>query len=174
MQKPVLKQYDDLTEQDLASDPVWVCVHGVDEKQPWYGETNELTYRPWGGPPPYERAEPAFARALARTDFTLADGSALVGLITLPVAAEADERAPNRLQPSMFLPDGTPADFYRATQSLAEETVQRFLRGLRKTRSQVFPIRYEVSDRIALPAVHGELAGVYYLRNLRPREFGVL
>ena len=174
MERPTLKQYAGLSEQDLARHPLWVCTHGVDEQEPWYRETNELTYRPWDGRLPFDRLHPPAPDVAARVNFTIADGTSLTGLLTLPLAPAADDYSPNRLQPILLLPDGTPVGLYVGAQRLAEETMGTLLRQLHKDRSQVFPIRYEVSEQIASPPVTGELAGVYCLRSIRPREIAVL
>jgi hypothetical protein len=174
VERPTLKRYAELNGRDLTLHPIWLNVHGIDEAQPWYGETDEVTYRPWDRELPLERLAPSVPDVAARASLTLADGSLLTGFLTLPVAAAADDRSPNRLQPILFLPNGTSVGLYVATYRLAQEAMAKLLGHLHRNRSKVFPIRYEVSEQVASPSVLGELAGIYYLRSLRPREIAVL
>lgn len=44
---PLLKQDWEIRSSDLYEDPVWMCVHGHDENEQWYEDTDEATFRPW-------------------------------------------------------------------------------------------------------------------------------
>lgn len=171
MQRPVLKQINDLTVRDLMRHPVWMCIHGLDENKPWYSETDELTYRPWDGALPYNRSDPDAEIVVARTRFTFADASSYFGLLTPPYTTG---NRVSRMQPALFLTDGTAVSFYKADRGLAEKTLGNLLRRITKERSRVFPVRYEVSDQVVIPPVSGELVGVYYMGPVGSRNIRVL
>ena len=71
--KPLLKRIHDLRPADFDAHPIWMNVHG-EQDQPWYGETDEVTYRPWVGAIPYDCSDPLHS-VLVRADFRLANGA---------------------------------------------------------------------------------------------------
>mgnify|MGYP001270247721 CR=1 FL=1 len=66
--RPELVQFGALTGDHLARHPVWIGVHGVDGDEPWYDETDEETFRPYGSALP---AEPGAGMLLVRAEMTL-------------------------------------------------------------------------------------------------------
>jgi hypothetical protein len=46
---PILKQFAALTIEDFAQCPVWIACHVADYDEPWYDDTDEETFRPYGG-----------------------------------------------------------------------------------------------------------------------------
>ena len=78
-QRPALRQFGDLREDDFHRHPVWIACHSADSDEPWFGETDEETFRPWTGDLP---ASPGEGMLLVRAMFELADGSRRSGFVT--------------------------------------------------------------------------------------------
>lgn len=57
-QKPLLRQFGDLTPADFKAHPVWVNCHVIDYDESWYEETDEETFRPWLKSTPVDPAGP--------------------------------------------------------------------------------------------------------------------
>src|SRR6185503_15391472 len=46
--RPGLKQFGQLTMEDFDLAPVWASCHSFDSNEPWFDDTDEETFRPWG------------------------------------------------------------------------------------------------------------------------------
>ena len=168
VERPVLKRYADLREGDFASHPIWLNVHGNDEAEPWYGETDEVTYRPWDRPLPYDCRDPAAPMVVVRADLRFADGTAAVGCLTPMVTPDGAAAPPSRTQPQVFVPGGGGVvNFYAAVRRLALREQQRLHEWLRRDSAVIFPLRYTVSAGLVTPHLAGELRGFYYREGSR-------
>src|SRR5580765_579876 len=57
MTTPELRQFGTLEAEDFDRHPVWI---GCDYGKPWYGQSDEETFRPWIGKLPVDPAEGIF------------------------------------------------------------------------------------------------------------------
>lgn len=94
MELPLLRDISKLAPADFQVHPIWVCVHGRDQEEPWHKQTDDQTYRPWTGELPYVPRTP-FDAVLVAATFQLADGSTYRGYFN-PVAENWDEPLPPR------------------------------------------------------------------------------
>jgi hypothetical protein len=158
MPRPILKQYRDLLRADFERAPVWVCVHGLDDVEPWYDETDELTYRPWDGALPFPRPDPEGPMTVVWCDFTLADTSRLPGFCVPPVVGSDKSEDLSYTHPQLFLPDGTVTGFwFGAAASVADKA--RVYAALRKRAAEVFPIRYGAAAGVVTPPFELSIPG---------------
>jgi len=148
--RPLLKQYANFRPADFERVPVWLCVHGLDEEEPWYEDTDELTYRPWDGSPPFPRPDPEGPMTVVRCDFTLADGVRLPGFCAPPVVGSDASEQISYTQPQMFLPGGTVTGFWRGLPATPDDK-RRVYAALGKDPSAVFPIRYGSGAAVVTP-----------------------
>ena len=77
MQKPALRRYVDMRKADFVLAPLWVCAYAFDQEQPWHAEVDEVTYRPWDGPPPFAD-EDWHGYVVRRATLALADGGRFI------------------------------------------------------------------------------------------------
>ncbi len=150
--KPLLKQYMRLTPSDFIEHPVWIGVHGRDDDQDWYGDTDEETFRPWDGALP-ARAEEGML--LVQAAFTFADGTIVPGYIT----PQPESEKPNFgiMQPTVFSPAGRHYFWGRP----ADEVKQAFYRAYGKSDGEIFPIRFTATAGLATGHSSGTLEGFY-------------
>lgn len=87
--RPELVQFGDLTPSHFHRHPVWIQCHVPDYDEPWYGDTDEETFRPFLESLP---AGPESGMLLVHAVLTLADGTRLEGFVT--PAFPADVAAP--------------------------------------------------------------------------------
>lgn len=152
--KPLLKQFGDLTPNDFSKQPVWIQCHVVDYDEPWYEETDEETFRPWTGPLP---VGPEEGMLLVRANFTLADGRQLSGFIT-----PQDKSEPlnlGRVQPQMFLPSGKRCDSWDGMIKRSKEYRVAIYDELGHEKNAIFPIRFSAEDRFAEGQTTGLIPG---------------
>jgi hypothetical protein len=144
MNAPVLRQYGDLRAQDFDSHPVWMCVHGVDLNEPWYGGTDELTYRPWTGPLPYPSAERGGPMVVARVTLRLADATLWPGFAIPPFTPDGLPGVHlSYTQPQIFFPDGgPPGSFWYGVRDVSAAERERFYSQLKKSPNEVFPLTF--------------------------------
>jgi hypothetical protein len=76
--RPELKQAWDMSLADLERHSVWTSVHGADESEWWYEETDEATYRPWTGSLP---VTPERRNLLVRATMVLHNGNCYDGVV---------------------------------------------------------------------------------------------
>jgi hypothetical protein len=147
MQKPTLKRIHDFVPSDFDASPVWVCAYVFDHDEPWHGEVDEVTYRPWEGSLPFTD-RPWFVYALGRAQFRLADGDTLDGYSAPPGPPSglvADELS--SMQPVLFLPDNRHCPFWLGRRAAAEE-VRGLYDALGKRAADVFPIECSFDPRL--------------------------
>jgi hypothetical protein len=164
MNRPTLKQYSDINEADLNLHPVWLNVHGIDEHEPWYGETNEITYRPWDRVLPYDRLRSSAPRVLVAAKYVFADGSTASGFLTPPVGPNPKGDSPSYTQPEIFVGSGRTVPLYAPVRRLAVAASERLRDAFGRDSSRLFPIHCTVPDSVVTPAYHTELKGIYYLQ----------
>lgn len=143
--RPQLRQAADLTPADLERYPVWVCVHGRDQEEPWYDETDEATYRPWTGPQP---VSPAQGQFLVRGIATLANGRCYPAML-YPVDPSWTEDPIGLLQSVVFV-EGQPFAFWGGILGIAAGEQQAFYRAVDASAEAVFPMSFA-----ALPGLTG-------------------
>ena len=151
MNRPVLKQFADLTAADFEASPVWVACSSVDYDEPWYDDTDEETFRPRVGPLP---ADPSEGMLLVPAIGTLADGTRLPGFLT--PAFEPDDLG--TMQPQLFVGDRR-YGFWGGRLGVPEAEQTEFLNSLGTTRDQVFPIVFEVPAGLSNGVVHATVTG---------------
>jgi hypothetical protein len=159
---PVLVPYVELVAERFRRHPVWVCCEGIDEREPWYHETGEDTYRPWTGPRP---VDPARASFLVAARFTLADGSVLGGFLT-PVheAAAVLLGGLGAMQPSVFMPTERVVGFWGGAFTRPGKDAARFYAELGKEPGAVFPMRFEGTPGLATGLQSGRIEGFCWTR----------
>lgn len=151
MNRPVLKQFADLTPADFQTAPVWVACQSVDDDEPWYDDTDEETFRPRLDPFP---AHPSEGMLLIHAIGTLADGTRLPGFLT--PALEPDDLG--TMQPHVFL-GGRRFGFWGGMLGVPEAQQTDFLNSLGKTPDQVFPILFEVPPGLSNGVVQVAVTG---------------
>jgi len=150
-----LKQFGDLTAQDFLEHPVWICVHGSDEDEPWYDDCDEETFKPWTGDLP---VGPEEGMLLVQATFTFADGTIVPGFIT----PQHDQQPFDLgiIQPQIFS-SAVRHSFWDGMFQRPEEERAAFYRELNKKESQIFPIRFAAAPGLASGQVAGEIEGFY-------------
>ncbi len=195
MELPLLRDISELTPSDFENHPVWVCVHGRDQDEPWYEQTNEQTYRPWTGALPYVSRSP-FDAVLVAATFELADGSVYRGYFN-PVVENWDEPLPPRklrdgsftkpLQwsarrggsplsilslhhPVIFI-DGKLHGFHWLRDSERRRLViQAFYAAIGKPPAAVFPIQFRCDPSLFQGITSGRLDGFFAFPLDKPFE----
>ncbi len=137
-EKPILKQFGDLTPSDFEKYPVWVQCHIIDYDEKWYDQTNEETFRPWTGQLP---VTPDFAMFLVLADLKLNDGETFSGFVT--PAIESEIKGPNDLgliQPQIFTKYGKRIGFWTGMFPKDRTGIDEFYKSMDKNSDQIFPI----------------------------------
>lgn len=158
MAKPTLRRADELRLQDFLSSPLWVSAYAFDQDQPWHGEVDEATYRPWDGGLPFTD-KGRFAYVLSRAKLTLADGEKLSGFSAPPFEPAGERgRELSTTQPVIFLPDGSGTSFWAARPPPTEQ-LRRFYSALEKRPEDVFPINYSLDPEYIGKAFSAAIPG---------------
>jgi hypothetical protein len=152
--RPLLKQFGNLTPSDFSQHPVWVNVHVIDYEEDWYNETDEETFRPWDGNLPADPSETMF---LVKAGLTLADGSEYDGFIT--PQQESGEPDLGTMQPYLFTKSGELVGFWFGMFQPSQKDINGIYEKLSKNANQVFPIQFEAQDGIATGIVNGMIPG---------------
>ncbi len=152
--KPLLKRFGDLVQDDFKLYPVWVNAHVIDYEKDWYKETDEETFRPWDGSLPIDPAETMF---LVKAAFSLADGTQLTGFIT-PQQGPGEPDL-SILQPYLFTPSGELISFWFGLFEPTKEDVGSIYTMLGRKSTQVFPIRFQAEKGTAKGIVKGTISG---------------
>jgi hypothetical protein len=157
--KRIRKRVYDLTINDLLEFPVWIFA--LDEE----GEPgrDEATVRPWQEPPPFDPGE---GLNVLRTDFWLADGTQAVGYLSAQVPGDLSEIG--YIQPTIVTPRGQVWFWFGAAKPGPDKTRNAY-ETLGKSRSQVFPVRYESAVEITTGRVTGVIKGFLYYSSIRDR-----
>ena len=153
MDQPELKQFGDLTRQDLDRHPVWIACHLADYDEPWYDDTDEETFRPYTGALP---ADVPNGMLLVKATFALADGSSYPGFLT-PASEPGDI---GTQQPYLFFGDQC-FSFWGGIVGISPEERQSLYIALGKTPAEIFPLRFSVDPALAAGHTSGRLDGFY-------------
>ena len=146
MFKPLLKQYNALTRADFDAHPIWVCVHGIDDEEPWAFDSDELTHRPYDGRLPYICSNPEAPMVLVRTHFALADGTQFEGFSSPPYFGDDPSgRSVSYRQPQLILPDGRRFGFWFGAIERLRKDLHQFYAAIGKRPSEIFPITYRIA-----------------------------
>jgi hypothetical protein len=159
---PILRQYSELRRADFDKSPIWMCVYGIDNDEPWYGRTDEATYREWPHSLPFKCADSALFDVVVSTTFTLADGSSFAGF-SRPISLRSGGRELSYTQPQMFLPDGLLRSFWLGMQTPRHDEIHRSYASLGKAASEVFPISYSPCPRCIDVRYTGKIDGIHFL-----------
>jgi len=155
--KPALRQFRDLRPEDFEKHPIWVHCHVIDYNEPWYGETNEETFRPWlkGGP-----VDPRETMFLVAASLRLADGTELPGFITPQNPAEnKGEPDLGIIQPQVFLPSGKRVAFWFGIMTPRDDHIAGVYAALGKTAAEVFPVSFAAKEGLATGITSGSIPG---------------
>ena len=154
--RPHLKQAQDLTAADFEAYPVWINVHGLDEGEPWYEETDEATFRPWTGGLP---ASPSEGMLLVSATLQLADGATYRGIATPTFHDQvALPDALGYIQPQLFTPLGESVFFWLGMFPEREQ-INSADRALQRTPEQVFPATFWANEGLTTGLCAGEIPG---------------
>lgn len=190
---PELRQIWDLRLPDFERHPLWIGVHNFDIDEPWYDKADDQTYRPWTGPLPFSERR---GIVLVRAEFELNDGSIFPGCFH-PVRDNWDEPLPPRrmrdgnytkpLQwsarrggsplsvlslhlPAIFI-NGQAFGFHLLRRpEMRKEHIQSFYAALRKSPSDVFPVRFEATPGLFTGVTSGRMEGFYTFPLDKPFE----
>lgn len=157
---PELRQFRDLVIADFERNPVWIGCHTVDYDEPWYGETDEETFRPWTGELP---VGPEEGMLLVRATFICHDGDQHQGFVT-------PSHGPEDLgmqQPQMFV-GGRRFAFWGGVVGVRPEDRTAFYAALAKSPDATFPLRFSADPSLATANASGVLRG-FYKRDLSGR-----
>jgi hypothetical protein len=156
--RPVLKQFGDITLVDLDRTPVWVHCHVVDYDEPWYGDTDEETFRPWLGSLPIDPSQAIF---LVSADFVPANGGRYRGFVS-PAQVTDDVAS---LQPHVFIQDRRFA-FWGGMFAIPAVERDALYAMAGRAPNAIFPLRFSGRSGLAIGVVSGTLNGFYS----RPRD----
>lgn len=152
--KPLLKQFGNLTPPDFFQHPVWVNAHVIDYGKDWYNETNEETFRPCDGNMPADPSETMF---LVSAKLALADGTEFGGFIT--PQQESGEPDLGAIQPYLFTGSGELIAFWFGMFQPSQKDINGIYEKIGKNAKQVFPIQFQAEDGIAKGIVKGVIPG---------------
>lgn len=149
--KPLLKQCGNLTAADFELHPVWICVHGRDQDEPWYEETDEETFRPWAD------ALPKLGLLLVAATLTLKDGRQYPGCVfhSLPAEPNVDIGG---TQPWLFCGDEPFRFWGSAIRGVPQTEQERFAKSLGPP-NKIFPIAVKTNSRLLPKPVRGVIPG---------------
>ena len=160
----IRRQVYDLTPSDLHRYAVWE--YALDEEGS-EGQ-DEATVRPCETCGPVDPAQGMF---IVRAAMTFADGTRLVGYVTLSAHGGADLSS---CQPAVVVPGGQ-VSFWRGMLELGPEELSTSYALLEKTSpAQVFPIKFESDVSIAGGPVVGEVPGFLILEDFKTMRVRVV
>jgi hypothetical protein len=153
-----------LKADDFTRHPVWVQCHVLDYDEPWYGDTNEETFRPWVESLP---ASPSDGMLLVRSAFIFADGTELTGFIT-PAFRKGKVRESDfgTVQPHIFLSSGKTVSLWSGIQALPDEVKGAFYEMIGKGPADVFPIQFRADAGLTSGRQEGTIRGFYSIKRL--------
>jgi hypothetical protein len=161
----MLRQFGELTAEDLQRHPVWINCHVADYDEPWYEETDEETFRPFTGKLP---ASPEEGMLLVRARAVLNDGTTFPAMATpaFPEEGEDGGRILGTQQPSVFTAGGRVMFWYGGFEP-PQESVETAYRALGGNATTVFPLRFEAEPGLTSGNASGVVRGFYWLRNFQ-------
>ncbi len=148
----MLKQFGELSMDDLDLYPVWVNCHVIDYDEPWYEETDEETFRPWLGQLPADPTETMF---LVRAEFRSANGREFQGFVT-----PAQENDLGLIQPQLVL-GSRRFGFWGGMFGVSESERAAFYNALQMRPEQVFPLQFNAVPGLATGIAAGVVEGFY-------------
>jgi hypothetical protein len=162
MTQPVLRQFADLTAQDLLDFPVWIGCHTADYDEPWYDETDEETFRPFLGTLP---ASPDQGMLLVRAQITLNDGTSFSGFVTpaFPEEPEDGGRILGTQQPMVFTAAGAVRIWHGGFEP-SQSAIDEAYRALGRVAAAVFPLRFRAEQGLTTGNAEGTVSGFYWLK----------
>lgn len=165
--RPNLKQDYDLRQQDFESSRVWINVHGVDEKEKWYRNCDEATFRPWLSPFPANLTEQLL---LVSAKFTLANGYCYPGAFYY---SSLDDKQPascdpaiDITQPRIFINDKV-FSFWGGRAGISTQSRQELFRLVGGSAADVFPISFVSDADSDVFESTGLIEGFYHLEEKR-------
>jgi hypothetical protein len=164
-QRPLLKQFAELTNEDFEKYPVWVNCHVIDYDEPWYDDTDEATFRPWTGDLPVDPHETTF---LVAANLSLADGTMKPGFVTPQIEEEPFDLG--SIQPHLFAPDGSMIAFWFGVQKATTKDKASTYKVLGKKPDEVFPLKFAAKPGLATGTASGTIEGFSYFATVRGRE----
>jgi hypothetical protein len=147
---------------DFERHPVWIGVHGRDESEWWYEETDEATFRPWLGA---LLVSPDEGNLRVRADFALPDGRRYEGYVS-PVSLNWDVpdtgECPliGRQQPSIFVGEKR-FSFWGGMAGIPLVERQAFYSTITLRAELAFPLRFAARAGLATGIVDGTVFGFY-------------
>jgi hypothetical protein len=161
MDKPILKQFIELNENDFINNPVWVQCHIIDYDQPWYEETDEKTFRPWDKELP---VNPDYAMYLIQTTFTANNGITYTGFIT-PNGNAFGENDLGLVQPQIFGKDGKIVSFWMGMFKYENEKIREIYANLNLSPNDLFPIKFASTQKLSKGYVEGIINGFLLMKD---------
>ena len=156
---PELVQFGNLTPAHFDRVPVWAACSSFDYDAPWYGDTDEETFRPWDAMLP---APADGGMLLVRIALRLADGTALSGFVTpMPGPPDGEPRSLGTMQPQLYLPDGKIIGFWLGMFGDPAAERQRLYAALGREASAVFPITFLAEPGLVSGTASGTIDGFY-------------
>lgn len=155
-EKPLLKQFRDMTNEDFSLYPVWVQCHIIDHNEDWIDETDEETFRPWIGKLP---VDPNEAMYLVKTNFILADGTECKGFIT---PQEQNTEINLGIQhPNIITDNGELVCFWYGAlpQNYIDNMIKAVYIKLGKKPEEIFPISYSAVSGLSNGITKGNIKG---------------
>jgi len=162
MRTPELKQYTEFCHDDFVRHPIWVCVHGIDEDEPWYGATDALTYRPWLRSTPYHCGDETAPDVVVFAEFRLSDNSRLSGFTRPPLSSNSGHEL-SYTQPNIFLPLDGFQGFWLGMRNPTLHEKQHFYAAIGKVAAEVFPIAFSPVPGLIDVEFVGRIPGFSYL-----------
>lgn len=153
-ERPLLKQFGDLTEKDFEKNMVWISVHTEDCDAPWYDETDEETFRPWLGELP---VLPQGGMFLVRAILELHDRTRFPGFVT-PMNRRLKPHL-GTMQPNLFLPNGKVHSFWSGIVGWEKAAIQAFYKILGKQPYEIWPIRFDAIEGLTTGCASGQIPG---------------
>jgi hypothetical protein len=167
--RPELKQAWDLTLADFVEHPVWVCVHGNDQDEWWYEESDEATFRPWTGELP---VSPESRNLLVRASIELHDGSRYEGALRPAPLNWAESESVFRLeaetgliafQQPVILFGNQQFRFWGGIPGISPADRQAFYAAVGLPSDKVFPLQCVTKPGLADGICEGMVLGFYQL-----------
>lgn len=150
----IRKQIYELTLDDFNQFSVWESA--LDEED--VEGQDEATMRPFEPGPPVDPGAGSFA---VRTEFTLADGTKMEGLLTVSGVGDKDL---GTMQPAIITPGGQ-VDFWCGMFEPNREMMDKSYVKLGKKAKEVFPIHFKSTVEIDGGPYEGVIEGFYQIIN---------
>ena len=154
MERPELKQFGDLTQDDFQRQGVWIACHSADYDEAWFEDTDEETFRPWAGALP---VSPEEGMLLVRAELRVADRRTFPGFLT--PQHDGQPLSLGLIQPQLFLPSGTRYGVWDGMFRKPAEIRKVIYTELGDDPDAIFPIEFAASPGLASGQVSGLIPG---------------